>query len=55
MITFIFLLIVLGCALYLVEAYLPMAPPFKVVIRMVVVIVLLWYLLALFGMAPTVR
>jgi hypothetical protein len=52
-ITFLFLLIILGCALYLVENYVPMAAPFKIVIRVVVILWLLWYLLGLFGLAPT--
>jgi predicted ABC-type sugar transport system permease subunit len=43
---------VLGCALYLVENYIPMAPPFLVVIRVVVVLILLWFLLRLIGLAP---
>ena len=53
MITFLFLLIILGCALYLVETYIPMAAPIRIVIRVVVILLLLWYLLNLFGLAPT--
>ena len=52
MIAFIFLLIILGCALYLIETYVPMAAPIRIVIRVVVILVLVWYLLALFHLAP---
>lgn len=55
MLTFLFLLIVLGCVLYLVEQYVPMAPPFKIVIRVVVILYLAWYLLQLLGVAPVPR
>jgi hypothetical protein len=49
MIGFVLLLIVLGVALYLVETYLPMAPPFKIVIRLIVVVLLIVMLLRLIG------
>lgn len=49
MITAIVVLIIVGVCLYLVENYIPMSPPFKVVIRVVVVLVLVLYLLRLFG------
>ena len=52
MITFLFVLVVLGVALYLVENYVPMAPPFRIVIRVVVIVYLVWYLLSLIGAAP---
>ena len=54
MITFLFVLVILGCALYLVETYLPMAAPIRTVIRIVVVILIVWYLLHVIGMAPRV-
>lgn len=44
-------LIVAGAALYLVETYIPMAPPVKTVIRVVVVLVLALWLLDAFGVA----
>lgn len=47
------LLIVLGALAYVVERYVPMAPPFKIAIRVVIVVVLLWYAFALLGIAPT--
>lgn len=49
MIQFLVLLIVMGVVLYLVETYLPMAEPFKVVIRLVVVLLLIVALLRFLG------
>lgn len=51
MITLILVIIVLGVALYLVESYIPMSPPFKVVLRVIVVVLLILYLLRAFGIA----
>jgi len=55
MITFIFVLIVLGVALWFIENYLPMAPPIKMLIRVVVVLVILWYLLSFLGLVSMPR
>lgn len=49
LITLILVLVVCGVALYLIENYVPMSPPIKVVIRVVVVIVLVLFLLQAFG------
>ena len=49
MITLILLLIIVGVALYLVETYVPMSPPIKTVLRVVVVIVIVLWLLRAFG------
>ena len=54
MITFLFLLIILGTAIWVLEHSVPMDTPFRVAIRVVVVLFLLWYLLALLGYAPVV-
>jgi hypothetical protein len=51
MITLILVIIILGVALYLVEQYVPMSPPFKVVLRVIVVILLVLYLLRAFGIS----
>lgn len=52
-------LVVCGVALYLIEAYIPMSPPIKTVLRAVVVLVLVVWLLQLFGVVgpriPVVR
>ena len=51
MITLILIIVVLGVALYLIENYVPMSPPFKIVLRVVVVVLLVLYLLRAFGIA----
>lgn len=48
-ITILIVLIIVGVALYLIETYVPMAPPVKVIIRVVVVLALALWLLKLFG------
>jgi type IV secretory pathway TrbD component len=42
-------LIVIGVVLWLVNTYIPMAPPIKTVINVLVVLVLCLWLLSLFG------
>ena len=49
MISLLVLLVVIGVALYLVETCIPMAAPIKTVIRVVVVLLLVLWLLKLFG------
>jgi hypothetical protein len=48
LISLIVMLVILGLALYLVETYIPMSPPIKTVLRVVVVLVLVLWLLRLF-------
>lgn len=48
LISLIIVLVVVGVCLWLVETYLPISPPIKVVIRVVVVLVLVVWLLRLF-------
>lgn len=43
------LLVVVGACLYLVNAYVPMAPPIKTVLNVIVVLALCIYLLNAFG------
>jgi asparagine N-glycosylation enzyme membrane subunit Stt3 len=49
---FVIILVVLGLAWYLAENYLPLPGPIKVVLRAVGIIVLIFLVLALFGVAP---
>jgi hypothetical protein len=49
-ISVLIVLVILGLALYLVETYVPMSPPIKVVLRVVVVLLLVLYLLQAFGL-----
>lgn len=44
-------LIIVGVVLYLVEQYIPMSPPIKLVLRVVVVILLCLWLMQVFGIA----
>lgn len=59
MILLIAYLVIVGVVLYLVETYVPMSPPIKTVLRVVVVLALIWYLLRVFGVGdlpvPRVR
>lgn len=45
----ILVLVVIGVVLYLVNTFIPLAPPIKTVINVLVVIVLCIWLLSLFG------
>ena len=49
MISLLILLVIVGVCLYLVETYIPLSPPIKTVIRVVVVLILVIYLLQIFG------
>ena len=51
MITLLITLVIIGVALYLVETYIPMSPPIKTVLRVVVVLLLVLFLLRAFGIA----
>jgi len=42
--------VIVGLCLWLVETYVPMAQPFKVVLRVVVVLILVLWLLRSFGL-----
>ena len=48
LITLIVVVVVVGVCLWLVETYLPISPPVKVVLRVVVVLALVLWLLRLF-------
>ncbi len=49
MITLMVTLAVIGVLLYCVETFLPMSPPIKLVIRVVVVVCVVLWLLRVFG------
>lgn len=50
MIELLFVLVVIGAALYLVNRFIPMAQPFKIVINVIVVLMLIAWLLESFGL-----
>jgi hypothetical protein len=55
LITLILVIAIVGFILYLIETYIPMTAPFKLVIQVIIVIVLLLWVLQLFGVVgPTV-
>ena len=57
-ITLIVVLVILGLCLWLIESYVPMSQPIKVVLRVVVVLVIVLWLLKSFGIwtgAPNLR
>jgi len=49
MIQSLLVLVIVGVCLYLIENYVPMSPPIKTVIRIIVVICLVLFLLRVFG------
>jgi len=49
MIELLVVLVIIGLCLYLIESYVPLSPPIKTVIRVVVVLLLVLYLLRAFG------
>lgn len=53
MIQMIIILVVLGFALYLVETYVPLSPPFIMLIRAAVILFGLLYILSAFGIIHT--
>ena len=53
MIGLILLLVILGFGLYMLETYVPMSPPFIMIIRFVVVIFVILALLEIFGVYHT--
>jgi hypothetical protein len=55
LVTLIIVLVIVGLALYLVETYIPMAPPIKTVLRVIVVLVLVVWLLGLIGVVTPLR
>jgi len=49
LITLIIGIVILGVALYLIENYVPMSPPIRVVLRVIVVLVIVVWLLRFIG------
>ena len=51
MIELLIVLVIVGVCLYLIENFVPMSPPIKTVLRVVVVLLLVLFLLRAFGVA----
>ena len=49
LINLVILLIVIGVAMYLINRYVPMAEPIKTILNVVVIMVVLLWVLGLFG------
>ena len=49
------ILIVVGVALWAINAYIPMAPPVKKILNIVVVVAICVWLLQIFGVLDSVR
>ncbi len=49
LIELVLVLVILGVGMYFVETYVPMATPFRVLIRAIVAIVIVLWLLQVFG------
>lgn len=56
LISVLIVLVIVGVCLYLAETYIPMAPPIKTVIRVIVVLFLIVWLLQTFAIVgPVLR
>lgn len=55
LITIVLAIIVVGVLLWLVETYIPMSPPIRMVLRAAVVIVIILWLLSVFGLLDSMR
>lgn len=53
-INLVVVLIVIGVAMYLINTYIPMAPPVKTILNVVVILVLCLWLLSVFGITGNV-
>ncbi len=49
LILLVLMIAVIGCIIWAIETYIPMAQPFKLLIRVIVVVVLILYALRFFG------
>lgn len=49
---FLLLFIIIGFVLWLINTYIPMQPPFKTVMNVVVILSLIGWLLSVFGLIP---
>lgn len=54
LVSLIVLLVVLGLVMYLVNNYIPMDPPFKMVLNVVIVLALILWLLGAFGLLGSI-
>jgi len=50
MVQLIVVLVIVGVVLYLINTYVPMAPPIKTILNVVVILLLVLWLLSAFGL-----
>lgn len=50
LIQLIFVLVIIGVVLYLLERYIPMSPPIKLVLQVVIVLIAIYWLLQAIGL-----
>lgn len=55
LITIVVVLLVVGVLMWLAETYIPLSPPFRTLLRAVVIIVVVLWLLSVFGLLDLVR
>lgn len=46
------LIIALGFCLWFIERFVPMTDPFKILLRVIIAVVIVWIILSLFGVVP---
>lgn len=55
LITVILTLALIGVLLWFLEKYVPMAEPFRLLIRIIVAFAIIFWLLRVFGIGPAIR
>lgn len=54
LLTIIITLVIVGVALHLINRYIPMAPPIKSILNILVIALIIWWILSLFGVVPPI-
>ncbi len=54
LVSIVVLLVIVGVGLWLINTYVPMAPPIKTILNVVVVLVVLLWLLGIFGIVGSI-
>lgn len=53
--TIIIVLVVVGLVMWLINTYIPMAAPIKAILNIVVLVLVIWWLLSIFGILPPIQ
>lgn len=54
-ITIVIVLVLVGIVLWLINTYIPMAGAIKAILNIFVIIVVVWWLLSIFGLVPPIQ